>query len=62
MWGSRSAEAAAGDLAERFRYGFVTGHRPENSPNGSFLIAPAAAPDPEESLKNLKPPVEFATR
>ena len=30
MVGKSSAEAAAGDLAEYFHYGFVTGHRPEN--------------------------------
>ncbi|MBU2572356.1 MAG: hypothetical protein KJ725_20445 [Gammaproteobacteria bacterium] len=43
--GCLSAEAAAGGLADHFRYGFVTGHRPENSPNGSLLISSAAAPD-----------------
>jgi hypothetical protein len=30
MVGKSSAKAADGDFADYFRYGFVTGHRPEN--------------------------------
>lgn len=37
-----SARAADGDLADHFRYGFVTGHRPVYPANGSFLIFSAA--------------------
>jgi hypothetical protein len=40
----RSAEAAAGDLADHFRYEVVTEHRLVNPANGSFLIFYAAGP------------------
>lgn len=42
--GRFSAEAAAGDLADHFRYEVVTEHRLVNPANGSFLIFYAAGP------------------
>lgn len=39
-----SAKAAGGDLADHFRYGFVTGHRPGNLTERQILITYTAGP------------------
>lgn len=52
--GAYSAEAAGGDLADHFRYGFVTRHRPGTLSERQISDFPCGRPHPKRPMRFRK--------